>query len=164
MKTAISTLFLLVLSSTLPMTSLAQDASSPAASANANASAASEASVANVAAPTLIIKDLALGQGAQAEKGNTLEMHYTGWLYDANAKQGRGKQFDSSLKRGPLSFKLGEGRLIKGWEQGVSGMREGGKRSLIIPPELGYGMRNIQEGLIPPNSTLLFEVELVRVR
>jgi FKBP-type peptidyl-prolyl cis-trans isomerase len=89
-------------------------------------------------------------------------VHYTGWLYDPAAPELRGKKFDSSRDRNqPFSFPLGAGHVIKGWEQGVPGMKVGGLRRLVIPPSLGYGSRNIDKGLIPPNSTLLFEIELL---
>ena len=91
-------------------------------------------------------------------------VHYTGWLYDPSKADGRGKKFDSSLDRGsPFSFPLGAGRVIQGWDQGVAGMKVGGKRTLIIPPEMGYGARGAG-GAIPPNAALLFEVELLEVR
>ena len=105
---------------------------------------------------TLEITDLAVGNGAEAVAGKTVDVHYTGWLTD-------GTKFDSSLDRGqPFSFPLGGGRVIKGWDQGVAGMRVGGKRKLVIPPELGYGSRGAG-GLIPPGATLVFEVELLAV-
>ena len=101
-------------------------------------------------------EDLQVGTGAEASAGRTVEVHYTGWLVD-------GKQFDSSRGRGPFSFALGAGQVIKGWDQGVVGMRVGGKRKLTIPPELGYGMRGFP-GVIPAQATLVFEVELLGVR
>jgi FKBP-type peptidyl-prolyl cis-trans isomerase FkpA len=101
-------------------------------------------------------EDLAVGTGAEAVAGKTVEVHYTGWLLD-------GKQFDSSKGRGPFSFALGGGQVIKGWDQGVVGMKVGGKRKLTIPPELGYGLRGFP-GVIPAQATLLFEVELLAVR
>ena len=97
-----------------------------------------------------------VGTGATAESGKTVSVHYTGWLLN-------GTKFDSSRDRGqPFNFPLGAGRVIKGWDEGVAGMRVGGKRTLIIPPDLGYGARGT--GPIPPNSTLKFEVELLDVR
>jgi peptidylprolyl isomerase len=105
--------------------------------------------------------DLVVGTGDVAVKGATLEMHYTGWLYQ-NGK--RGKKFDSSLDSGrPFSFKLGAGEVIDGWDRGIEGMRVGGKRELIIPPQLGYGARGAPPD-IPPNATLDFEVQLLAVR
>ncbi len=104
--------------------------------------------------------DLKAGSGDTAVNGATCEMHYTGWLYE-NGK--RGKKFDSSLDRGrPFSFRLGEGQVIKGWDEGVKGMKVGGKRELIIPPKLGYGDKGAGD-VIPSNATLDFEVELLKV-
>lgn len=109
----------------------------------------------------LILADTKPGTGAQAKAGNTCIMHYTGWLYENGAK---GTKFDSSVDRGePFAFRLGEGQVIKGWDEGVAGMKVGGKRTLIIPPQLGYGARGAG-GVIPPNATLLFEVELLGVK
>jgi FKBP-type peptidyl-prolyl cis-trans isomerase len=99
---------------------------------------------------------VAEGDGNEARAGDTVSVHYTGWLVDGN-------KFDSSRDRGqPFVFPLGAGRVIKGWDEGVAGMKVGGVRKLIVPPELGYGERGI--GPIPPNSTLIFEVELLEVR
>ena len=105
--------------------------------------------------------DTVVGTGNEARAGQIAEVHYTGWLYQDGLK---GKQFDSSRGRGPFSFPLGAGRVIRGWDEGVAGMRVGGKRTLIIPPDLGYGERGAGGGLIPPNATLLFEVELLSVK
>jgi FKBP-type peptidyl-prolyl cis-trans isomerase len=105
--------------------------------------------------------DLKEGDGAEAKKGDTVEVHYTGWLYEDGKA---GKKFDSSLDRKePFSFKLGAGKVIKGWDEGVAGMKVGGKRKLIIPPDLGYGKSGAGDA-IPPNATLLFEVELLKVK
>jgi peptidylprolyl isomerase len=109
----------------------------------------------------LQFEDTQLGSGDQPTKGQTCVMHYTGWLWKDGAK---GAKFDSSLDRGqPFSFPLGAGRVIKGWDEGVAPMKVGGKRTLVIPPELGYGARGAG-GVIPPNATLLFEVELLGVK
>lgn len=115
-------------------------------------------------APTFTKTDVVMGEGAVAESGQNVSVHYTGWLYDPNAEQNRGTKFDSSVDRGkPFNFPLGAGRVIKGWDQGVVGMKIGGKRTLIIPPEMGYGSRGAG-GLIPPNATLLFDVELLGIK
>jgi peptidylprolyl isomerase len=104
--------------------------------------------------------DLKEGTGEAAKKGDTVEVHYTGWLYNDGKV---GKKFDSSVDRGkPFTFTIG-GRVIKGWNEGVVGMKVGGKRKLIIPPDLGYGKEGAGED-IPPNATLLFEVELLKIK
>jgi peptidylprolyl isomerase len=109
----------------------------------------------------LQITDTKVGTGATAKAGQTCVMHYTGWLYQNGAK---GKKFDSSLDRGqPFEFPLGAHRVIAGWDEGVAGMKVGGKRTLIIPPSLGYGATGAG-GVIPPNATLIFDVELLDVR
>lgn len=106
-------------------------------------------------------EDTVAGEGAEATKGQTCVMHYTGWLWVNAAK---GARFDSSHDRNsPFSFKLGARQVIGGWDEGVAGMKIGGKRTLIIPPDLGYGARGAG-GVIPPNATLLFEVELLQLR
>jgi len=108
----------------------------------------------------LKIIDVKRGTGAVAKAGQTVTVHYTGWLYEHGAK---GTKFDSSVDRGtPFSFTLGAGDVIPGWDQGVAGMKVGGKRTLIIPPELGYGASGT--GPIPPNATLIFDVELLKVQ
>ncbi|SFF56533.1 FKBP-type peptidyl-prolyl cis-trans isomerase FkpA [Duganella sp. CF458] len=115
------------------------------------------------AAEQLIITDHKIGKGAEANVGNTVFMHYTGWLYRPLAKNQRGRQFDSSIPRGePLDFKLGTGKVIKGWDQGIVGMKVGGKRTLIIPSEMAYGSRSMPN--IPANSALIFDVELMDVK
>jgi len=116
------------------------------------------------AGPTLLTEDLREGIGEPAHSGMTVAVHYTGWLYEPAALGYRGRKFDSSRDRGqPFVFQLGAGRVIKGWEVGVVGMRVGGLRRLVIPPELAYGSRDIGDGLIPANSTLVFEVELLGI-
>ena len=105
--------------------------------------------------------DTKTGDGATATPGNKVSVHYTGWLYNNGAK---GAKFDSSVDRGqPFQFTLGAHQVIAGWDEGVAGMKVGGKRTLIIPPELGYGARGAG-GVIPPNATLMFDVELLGVQ
>ena len=112
----------------------------------------------------LIKTDNKLGDGAPATAGQEVFVHYTGWLYDAAAPDQHGAKFDSSRDRGqPFGFPLGAGRVIKGWDQGVEGMKVGGQRTLIIPAHLGYGARGAG-ATIPPNATLVFDVELLGVR
>ena len=107
-------------------------------------------------------RDVKEGSGETPKSGQTCVVHYTGWLWENNAK---GKKFDSSVDRGrPFEFPVGEGRVIKGWDEGVSTMKVGGKRELLIPAKLGYGARGAGGGQIPPNATLFFEVELLSVR
>jgi peptidylprolyl isomerase len=109
----------------------------------------------------LKIQDTKVGTGATPQPGQTCVMHYTGWLYVDGAK---GQKFDSSVDRGqPFEFPIGRGRVIKGWDEGVASMKVGGTRTLIIPPELGYGARGAG-GVIPPNATLMFDVELLAVK
>jgi peptidylprolyl isomerase len=109
----------------------------------------------------LKIEDTKVGEGASPATGQTCIMHYTGWLYENGQK---GRKFDSSVDRGePFEFPIGMGRVIKGWDEGVASMKVGGKRTLIIPPELGYGARGAG-GVIPPNATLVFDVELLGLR
>lgn len=131
----------------------------PQASATAIAKAIETAKPAE-APPTnekLEIKDLVVGKGTEAKAGDTVKVHYVGTLPD-------GKEFDASKKHGqPFEFELGAGRVIKGWDQGVAGMKIGGKRKLTVPPSLGYGARGAPP-VIPPNSTLIFEVELLEVK
>jgi FKBP-type peptidyl-prolyl cis-trans isomerase len=111
----------------------------------------------------LQIDDIILGSGAAAQAGRQVTVHYTGWLYDPTAPNQRGKKFDSSKDRNdPFKFDLGEGMVIAGWDEGVQGMQVGGQRVLVIPPQLGYGARGAG-GVIPPNATLVFEVELLGV-
>ncbi|TLX22212.1 FKBP-type peptidyl-prolyl cis-trans isomerase [Thermomonas fusca] len=108
--------------------------------------------------------DVATGQGAVAMAGDEVSVHYTGWLYDQKAADKRGQKFDSSRNRGqPFVFMLGAGRVIRGWDEGVAGMRVGGKRELHIPAALGYGSTGAGS-VIPPGASLVFEVELLDVR
>ena len=104
------------------------------------------------------------GTGAMAVTGSDVTVHYTGWLFDEKAANRRGDKFDSSVDRNdPFTFLLGAGRVIRGWDDGVAGMRVGGKRVLMIPPEYGYGRKGAG-GVIPPNGSLVFEVELLDVK
>jgi FKBP-type peptidyl-prolyl cis-trans isomerase FkpA len=144
-----------------------------AMSADASASASAEASapVANTVgvngmittASGLQYRELKVGTGTAAQLGNAVSVHYTGWLQNADGS--RGSKFDSSRDRGqPFEFPLGAGHVIKGWDEGVQGMQIGGQRRLVIPSALGYGARGAGGGLIPPNATLIFEVELLKVQ
>ena len=137
-------------SSTPSTSSSTSSSSSTSTGASATTSGAQE-----VTMPSgLKYEDLKVGDGAVAENGMTASVHYTGWLTD-------GTKFDSSVDRGqPFSFRLGAGQVIRGWDEGVRGMRVGGKRKLTIPPDLGYGAAGTPGGPIPPNATLIFDVEL----
>ena len=108
--------------------------------------------------------DVTAGTGAPATAGDEISVHYTGWLYDQHAPDKRGRKFDSSRDRGePLVFRLGSGRVIRGWDDGIEGMQRGGKRELRIPAGLGYGARGAGK-VIPPGASLVFEVELLDIR
>jgi len=112
----------------------------------------------------LIKIDIKTGTGKEATAGKVVGVHYTGWLFDKSAADNKGKKFDSSRDRpGNFTFPLGAGRVIKGWDQGLQGMKVGGQRTLIIPPSMGYGARGAGN-IIPPNSTLIFDVELMEVQ
>jgi FKBP-type peptidyl-prolyl cis-trans isomerase FkpA len=112
----------------------------------------------------LVKKDTVVGEGREAEPGFSITVHYTGWLYDANKPDGKGTKFDSSVDRHePFVFFLGAGQVIQGWDQGFEGMKVGGKRTLIIPPHMGYGAYGAG-GVIPPNATLIFDVELLAIK
>jgi peptidylprolyl isomerase len=124
-------------------------------------SASAQTGKAMTTASGLQIIDIKEGTGASPKPGQTCVMHYTGWLYENGQK---GKKFDSSVDRNePFDFPIGAGRVIKGWDEGVATMKVGGKRTLIIPPALGYGARGAG-GVIPPNATLMFDVELLAVK
>ena len=108
--------------------------------------------------------DVKIGTGKEATPGKMVRVHYTGWLFDKSAADNKGKKFDSSRDRpGNFTFPLGAGRVIKGWDQGVQGMKVGGQRTLIIPSSMGYGTRGAGS-IIPPNATLIFDVELMEVQ
>ena len=112
----------------------------------------------------LLRQDGRVGTGAEAQRGRVVTVHYTGWLYDESRPDRKGAKFDSSRDRSePFSFSLGAGEVIQGWDEGVAGMKVGGQRTLTIPPDMGYGARGAG-GVIPPNATLLFDVELLGVR
>ena len=124
----------------------------------------SEEGMADSGITTLQSQDVTPGTGAEATKGQVVRVHYTGWLYDSSASGNRGRKFDSSKDRNdPFEFRLGAGEVITGWDEGVAGMKVGGTRILTIPPGMGYGATGAG-GVIPPNATLVFEVELLDVR
>ncbi|OOG48035.1 FKBP-type peptidyl-prolyl cis-trans isomerase [Rhodanobacter sp. C01] len=111
----------------------------------------------------LVVIDRQVGTGAIARNDAQVELNYTGWLYDENAKDHHGAKIDSSYDHGQtITFTLGEGKVIPGWERGIKGMRAGGKRTLLIPPKLGYGGRSVGK-VVPPNASLVFDIELVSV-
>lgn len=110
----------------------------------------------------LVKTDVKVGTGKEAQAGLTAVVHYTGWLFKPLAREQHGKQFDSSVGNAPFEFRLGAGQVIKGWDQGVAGMKVGGKRTLVIPAYLGYGGRG--SGSIPPGATLIFDIELLDVK
>jgi FKBP-type peptidyl-prolyl cis-trans isomerase FkpA len=112
---------------------------------------------------TLQIVDTRVGTGTEATNGRTLTVHYTGWLYNQNAPGNKGTQFDSSVGAQPFQLVLGAGRVIRGWDQGLVGMRVGGLRTLTIPPSLAYGSAGSAPS-IPPNASLVFDVELLNVQ
>ena len=130
----------------------------------ATAQSTSSPAAASMGAPTALKTiDRKLGDGALAESGAPINVHYSGYLWSATAPDNKGTKFDSSVDRKvPFGFILGAGRVIKGWDEGVVGMKVGGQRTLVIPPDKGYGDRGAG-GLIPPNATLVFDVELISV-
>jgi FKBP-type peptidyl-prolyl cis-trans isomerase FkpA len=142
-----------LISFTGPLPALAQQATQPPAAPSGATGKMTEL------ANGLKYTDTKVGTGDEATRGKKVTVHYTGWLYNNGEK---GKKFDSSVDRGePFSFNLGAGEVIPGWDQGVAGMKVGGKRTLIIPANLGYGARGAG-GVIPPNATLIFDVELLK--
>jgi peptidylprolyl isomerase len=136
-----------------------QAQSAPRKAAAPNTTAPSKVTGDGVRAPSgLVYWDIRVGTGAVAQEGSRVRVHYTGWL--AN-----GKKFDSSVDAGtPFDFRIGDGEVIKGWEEGVTGMRVGGKRQLRIPPVLGYGAEGTPDGTIPPNANLIFDIQLLGVQ
>jgi FKBP-type peptidyl-prolyl cis-trans isomerase len=144
----------------------AMAAIAPAALAQSPAPTAATPSSSKLDAKVTELKkiDVKQGTGAEAQSGKAVIVHYTGWLHDPSAPDAKGRKFDSSRDRGvPFGFMLGAGRVIKGWDDGVVGMQVGGQRTLVIPPALGYGERGAG-GVIPPNATLIFDVELIEVK
>jgi len=136
----------------------------PPAKTSAEASPPSLSSKVGAQVKDLYKFDIKQGDGVEALAGKAVVVHYTGWLYDPTTPDGHGARFDSSLDRKvPFGFILGAGKVIKGWDEGVAGMKVGGKRTLVIPPQMGYGERGAG-GVIPPNATLLFDVELIDVK
>lgn len=135
----------------------------PMAQAAEPVASAASLSAPGPAADTLIITDTKAGSGKEAMAGAQVSVNYTGWLYRPLAKDLHGKQFDSSVGRAPFTFQLGRGMVIRGWDKGVAGMKVGGRRTLIIPAELAYGSRGAGAD-IPPNSALIFDVELLDVQ
>jgi FKBP-type peptidyl-prolyl cis-trans isomerase FkpA len=146
----------------------AQEGSQPAAAAADKAGSATATATAPATADGQQVKviDHVVGKGKEAVPGSKVFVHYTGWLYKTLAPNQRGRKFDSSRDPGrtPLDFNLGAGQVIKGWDQGVAGMKVGGKRTLIIPSNLAYGKRGAGGGEIPPDSDLIFDVELLDVK
>ncbi|HUQ10779.1 MAG TPA: FKBP-type peptidyl-prolyl cis-trans isomerase [Steroidobacteraceae bacterium] len=139
---------------------------SPPATATGSAPTETTPPTTDTGAPAVPLQktDLAPGAGAEIKSGQTALVHYTGWLYDTAAPENKGTKFDSSVDRNePFEFPVGAGMVIKGWDEGVVGMKVGGKRRLVIPPEMGYGARGAG-GVIPPGATLVFDVELVEIR
>ncbi len=131
----------------------------PAAVSDPAAAAASWAAITELQAT-----DVKEGTGAEAMPGSGVEVHYDGWLYDPAAADHRGEKFDSSRERGrPFRFRIGSGMVIKGWDQGVTGMKTGGRRELVIPAALGYGDRGAGGGVIPAGAALVFDIELLQV-
>ena len=156
--------FLVVACTPKDKASEAAPASAPAAETPAAESAAATGSTTGSESMALQKIELAPGSGAEIKSGQTALVHYTGWLYDTAASENKGAKFDSSVDRNePFEFPVGAGMVIKGWDEGVVGMKVGGKRRLVIPPELGYGSRGAG-GVIPPGATLVFDVELVEIR
>ena len=133
------------------------------AKVSVTASATAATTTAAAIGKTLVQTDNVVGKGAEAGLGSVVEVHYTGWLYDPNAVDAHGQKFDSSVGRDTFRFQVGAKQVIKGWDQGLQGMKVGGKRTLIIPSELGYGKRGAG-GVIPPDAILVFDIELISVK
>jgi FKBP-type peptidyl-prolyl cis-trans isomerase len=155
-RPSLLTLAVLLPGALVGLTACGQEAKS--ASNGQSSQAASSSSLPSQGALTgsLSVVDEAVGTGPEAKRGDKVSVHYTGWLAD-------GRQFDSSVGGRPFRFTLGAGEVIEGWDRGVAGMKVGGKRKLTIPPDLGYGSEGAG-GVIPPNATLVFEVELLKIK
>ena len=139
-------------------------AAAVAGCARGNSDGQSMTQMADSGVTSLQKTDVTVGGGAEARTGSTVRVHYTGWLYDPKPADHRGSKFDSSKDgNSPFEFRLGSGEMIQGWDEGVAGMKVGGTRVLTIPPALGYGARGAS-GVIPPNATLVFEMELLDVK
>ena len=144
--------------------STATPAEAGAADSSTSSASASAPSTASAVPMKLESTDLQTGKGPAIKSGQTAVVHYTGWLYSEAAPEKKGQKFDSSRDRNePFSFPLGGGQVISGWDQGVAGMQVGGQRRLVIPPDLGYGASGAG-GVIPPNATLVFDVELLGIK
>ncbi|HYD81348.1 MAG TPA: FKBP-type peptidyl-prolyl cis-trans isomerase [Paucimonas sp.] len=142
----------------------AAQAAGPAASAPASASVPAKTPMIELGSEVVKF-DNVVGSGPEARLGTTVTVHYTGWFFKPLATNQRGRQFDSSLDAGkPFEFRIGAGQVIKGWEQGVVGMKVGGKRTLAIPSALAYGSRGAGGGIIPPDSDLIFEIEMLQMK
>jgi FKBP-type peptidyl-prolyl cis-trans isomerase FkpA len=143
---------------------LASGQTPPATNAGSSSPSSTTLSKFGAKVTELKIVDRQVGTGTEAVAGKAVIVHYTGWIYDPNAADGHGAKFDSSFDRNvPFGFFLGSGKVIKGWDEGVAGMKIGCKRTLVIPPAKAYGERGAG-GVIPPNATLLFDVELIDVK
>ncbi|MDP1572534.1 MAG: FKBP-type peptidyl-prolyl cis-trans isomerase [Vicinamibacterales bacterium] len=127
------------------------------------AACTSESPTAPTSSAPFSATDLRVGTGAEATAGRRLTVDYAGWIYQAGAPDNKGRLFDTSVGGAPFTFVLGAGQVIRGWDQGILGMRVGGTRRLVLPPELAYGSTGAGGGVIPPNATLIFDVELLDV-
>ena len=160
-------LLLTVLTSALLVTACGQPGGAEQSAQEGSESApqsTSDETVTNEVITELQIIDVVEGDGDMPTAGQNIVVHYTGWLYEPQAEDNKGAKFDSSVDRGqPFVFPLGQGRVIRGWDEGFAGMKIGGKRILIIPPDMGYGAAGAGAA-IPPNATLMFEVELLEIQ